>query len=809
MEIATLPLPAALIESCAQKGIRELYPPQAACVDAGLLEGKNLLISIPTASGKTLLAEMAMASQIIKGGKCLYIVPLRALASEKFEEFKAHGSKVGVATGDFDRTDNQLGSNDIIVATSEKVDSLLRNRTRWLADVTLMVLDEIHLIGSEHRGATLEMVITKMRYTNPQMQVIGLSATIGNPKILASWLDATLISSSWRPVDLRQGVYYDGKIRFGEKQDERAVRAVTKHEDLNLCLDTIEEGGQCLVFVSSRRNAEAFAKRAASALRAGSPDSKILADRIRQVRDTDQPNLLAECVERGAAFHHAGLKREERLIIEEGFRKGYLEVISATPTLAAGLNLPARRVVIRDYMRFTSGLGMVPIPVMEYHQMAGRAGRPHLDPYGEAVLIAKDRITVDKLIEYFIDAGAEEIDSQCADEDALCAQTLSLIATGFAQDISSLTAFMERTFYAWQHPHSRSMGRIVNDAKRFLIASGMIREEEEHLYATKLGNIVSVLYLDPRGARSILDTLGKAERVTDIGILHLVCTSPDMPRLYLKSADTASLKSFLYKNAEELMVPLPYDSEGEEIWLAALKTALVIHDWAEEVSEEKMEERYGIGAGDIYNVVDSAKWLLHAADRLVGMELPTFRSEISQIGTRVQYGVKEELLPLVRLRNIGRIRARRLYNAGYTDKEHLKQAGLPVLTRILGQHLARQIMKDVGAKTVEVVEPTGTGSTLNFSVSESAEDLTDLPTIGTKLAAKLNKQGIYSVNDLLTTDHTTLVGIIGSKRTVTVLEALADRFSLRKLDDDQIHGEDRRDNGPSKKIGQQSFSDFS
>lgn len=272
MEIATLPLPNTLIESCLSKGIRELYPPQAACVDAGLLDGKNLLISIPTASGKTLLAEMAMASQIIRGGKCLYIVPLRALASEKFEEFKAHGSRVGVATGDFDRTDNQLGSNDIIVATSEKVDSLLRNRTRWLSEVTLMVLDEVHLIGSEHRGATLEMVITKMRYANPQMQIIGLSATIGNPKALASWLEATLISSTWRPVDLRQGVYFDGTIQFGGKTEPRTVRAVTKHDDLNLCLDTIEEGGQCLVFVSSRRNAEAFAKRAASAIKAGTPD---------------------------------------------------------------------------------------------------------------------------------------------------------------------------------------------------------------------------------------------------------------------------------------------------------------------------------------------------------------------------------------------------------------------------------------------------------------------------------------------------------------------------------------------------------
>ncbi|HQD26536.1 MAG TPA: DEAD/DEAH box helicase, partial [Methanoculleus thermophilus] len=181
MEIAGLPIPPDLAASYARRGITELYPPQAACVEAGLFSGKNLLISIPTASGKTLVAEMAMHHQVARGGKCLYIVPLRALASEKFQEFSGKGLRIGIATGDFDRRDDYLGRNDIIVATSEKVDSLLRNRTPWLADITLLVVDEAHLIDDPSRGATLEMVITKLRHRNPDMQIIGLSATIGNP----------------------------------------------------------------------------------------------------------------------------------------------------------------------------------------------------------------------------------------------------------------------------------------------------------------------------------------------------------------------------------------------------------------------------------------------------------------------------------------------------------------------------------------------------------------------------------------------------------------------------------------------------
>jgi len=767
MEIASLPLPDSFIRACHAKGIRSLYPPQAECIEKGLLEGKNLLISIPTASGKTLLAEMAMWSRIAAGGKCLYIVPLRALASEKYDEFSKKGIiRVGIATGDLDRTDTYLGENDIIVATSQKTDSLLRNGTPWLSQITCIVLDEVHLIGSENRGATLEMVITKLRYTNPDMQSIGLSATIGNPAQLAEWLDATLITSTWRPVDLRQGVYYNGKIRFSDS--ERPIQGKTKHDDLNLCLDTIEEGGQCLVFVSSRRNAEGFAKKAAGALKAGSPDSKALAQELRRLRDRDEGNVLADCVERGAAFHHAGLIRQERTIIEEGFRNGYIEVIAATPTLAAGLNLPARRGIIRDYNRFTSGLGMVPIPVGEYHQMAGRAGRPHLDPYGEAVLLAKDAPSVERLFETFIDAEAERIDSQCVDDASLCAHILSLIATGFAHDQEALSSFMERTFYFFQHPKTRSLPRLVADAIRFLTTAGMVEERENTLSATRLGSLVSRLYLNPCTARLILDSLKSCKTPTLIGLLHVICVSPDMPRLYLKAADTQLLRTFLFKHKDELILPLPFEQEEEELWLSGLKTALVLTDWADEFSEGMIEERYGIGAGDLYNIVDSGKWLLHGTERLVSVEMPEMSQVVKTLSVRVHHGVKSELLPLVALRNIGRVRARTLYNAGYPDPEAVARAGLSTIARIIGEGIARQVIDEITG-----VKRSGIHSSDDDYQQKTPELLTDIPGIGKKMAEKLQNAGIITVSDLLTADEVLLSDVLGAARARKVLAFLS------------------------------------
>ena len=442
MLTSTLPIPENLKQHYLDSGIAELYPPQADCVQTGMLEGKNLLVSIPTASGKTLIAEMAMHTHIAKKGKCLYIVPLKALASEKFDEFTGKGVRVGIATGDFDRRDDSLGKNDIIVATSEKVDSLLRNRARWIDDITLLVIDEVHLIDSDNRGPTLEMVIAKLRYRNPAMQVIGLSATIGNPQLLAGWLGAELVTSTWRPVDLRQGVFWNDRIHF--REGERPVKQVSRNfEDLNLCLDTIAEGGQCLVFVSSRRNAEAFAKRAAGAIKSEDPDLKACADKLEATAETEMAKSLAVCVAKGSAFHHAGLSRDERRIVEDGFRRGLIKCISSTPTLAAGLNLPARRVIIRDYLRFAAGEGMQPIPASEYHQMAGRAGRPRLDPYGEAVLIAKDAGQVEELFEWYIEAPAEEVHSKIAEPTALYTHVLSLIASGFAGTRPELTVIHE------------------------------------------------------------------------------------------------------------------------------------------------------------------------------------------------------------------------------------------------------------------------------------------------------------------------------------------------------------------------------
>lgn len=211
-------LPEKAQEVLNKENIKELRPAQEKAINAGLFSGKNLLVCTPTASGKTLIAEMAAAKNILEGkGKTIYIVPLVALATEKHKEFKrkyGHLFNIALSIGDYDSSDTHLIDADLIICTAEKLDSLIRHHSPWLKFVSLVVVDEIHLMNDVSRGPTVEIIITVLKKLLPKIQIIGLSATIGNPYELSEWLNAELVLDNWRPVPLKKGVYLQGEIEF-------------------------------------------------------------------------------------------------------------------------------------------------------------------------------------------------------------------------------------------------------------------------------------------------------------------------------------------------------------------------------------------------------------------------------------------------------------------------------------------------------------------------------------------------------------------------------------------------------------------
>ncbi|MCE4629326.1 MAG: DEAD/DEAH box helicase, partial [Desulfurococcales archaeon] len=250
MKVSDLQIDPRLKEKIQEMGIVELYPPQRQAVEAGLLEGKSLIVATQTASGKTLLALLAACRAAEQGLKTLYLSPLRALTAEKAEWFRKllepMGYKVAATSRDYDSPEEWLKRVDVIVATYEKADSLIRHRSTWLRDLGLIVIDELHNITDPERGPRLEIAVTALTHIAPNAQRLGLSATISNHEEFSKWLVAECIVSDWRPTPLAEAVYYDGKLYRADGQAED-IELNTRDPSVGLVLNTILDGGQAMV----------------------------------------------------------------------------------------------------------------------------------------------------------------------------------------------------------------------------------------------------------------------------------------------------------------------------------------------------------------------------------------------------------------------------------------------------------------------------------------------------------------------------------------------------------------------------------
>lgn len=718
MKIVDLAVPESVKEITLKSGVAELYPPQEEAIRAGALEGKNLVLASPTASGKTLVAELCALKHVLeKNGKVVYLSPLRALANEKFDEFKKYTSivksdgrrvRIGISTGDFDSTDPWLERYDVIVTTNEKADSLLRHRAKWMDEISLVVADEVHLLNDAERGPTLEVVLARLMEVSPDIQVLALSATISNVDEIAEWLKAEHVTTEWRPVLLKEGVLLNDEIQYKDGE-ARKIEKKTRDSSINLTLNTIKSGGQALVFSSTRKSAVALAKKFAGEIEKAlsKPIARALeheAERILASGErTRVSESLAELVKRGAAFHHAGLGGAHRRIVEDSFRQGKIKVLTATPTLAFGVNLPARTVVIQDYRRYEEGYGYYPISVLEYKQMAGRAGRPKYDKCGEAILLAKTADEADYLMQSYILARPERIWSRLAVERIMRSHVLATIATDFAHTEQGLYDFFGRTFYAHQYD-TEAIKSLMTKILKYLYDEEMIEVFGSDINATRFGKRVSELYIDPVSAVIIRDSLKrKPMSLTDLSLLHMIAHTPDMgPVLRPYSQEIDQVSVFAEEHKQEFTADMPDEWEDTiafQEFLGEVKTAMTLQAWIEEVSEDQLIERFRVQPGDLYRTIENAKWLLHATHELAELfgnrELLPLTIEVEK---RIEKGVKKELLPLVKLEGVGRARGRIIFNAGYRTIEDLKRVSIENLTGLplIGPKLAKRIKEQIG-----------------------------------------------------------------------------------------------------------------
>ncbi|MDB6175501.1 MAG: Type restriction enzyme res subunit [Chthoniobacteraceae bacterium] len=634
----------------------QFNPAQQLVMDHALLDsGFSCVLQMPTGSGKTWMAREAIRRSVQCGFRAVYLSPLRALADELSsrwaDEFR--GTPVGVFTGDYGgtRKSHPVSYQDaqVLIMTPERLDACTRcwrGHWSWIPEVDWLVVDEIHLLGNRGRGARLEGAISRFRRLNPFCRVLALSATLGNREELADWLEGIEFQSDWRPVSLKWRI-----VHFRKAAEKPGLLA----QEL---ARTRDAGGQSLVFVQSRRRSE---------------------------------QLAAFLREQGldALHHHAGLDHSRRRVVENAFRESSTRILVATGTLEMGLNLPVRQVVLYDTQGF-DGTDFVPLAVNTVWQRAGRAGRPGLDPVGEALLIAP---SWNSSAEHYPRGRFERIRSGLRDPQSLAEQILAEVHSGMARSSTQLHRVFDGSLAKLQGdrlPIDECIGEMLRAGMLAEDEQEQVNEGEERLRATPLGRIAIRHLLRPATILDLRRFLCSVTYFTHFDLLVAAACADDCePVLSVDFEELDSLverlktiDSFLFEGPRETWHRrLP--RHGKRL-LSALKTAVVLLDWSRTGDLESVANEHCCYPFEILRLIESMDRLLMAAATIHKLSHRTDTAApdcsvepdyqdpgIGVLRQMIINGVNEPAAKLTLIDGIGAKWARKLVAAGITDLSSL------------------------------------------------------------------------------------------------------------------------------------------
>ena len=665
--------------------IKDFNPAQKAVIESGYLEdNSNYIISIPTASGKTVLGVLPALKTILNGGKAIYAAPLLSIQNEKVKEFKAfekHGINVG----------KHPSSADLSVMVFESFDALTRFSWNVLREVDTLIIDEFHMIREYSRGPTLESAITRAKIINPSIRIIALSATLKNIEEIEGWLDGTCIEHDYRPVPLHKEVL-DAEMFNTKNKNDVIVKVVEK---------AMKDNSQALAFVSTRRFTESLATYVAKKInkkinKEQRTRFKEVAEKLLEVPKkkgslpTSTCLKLAEAAELGVAFHHAGLFNEQKEIIEDEFRNGNILMITATPSLMYGVNLPSKTVVIRDHTRWTSN-GPQPIPVFDYEQMSGRAGRPQYDDVGYSYIIAKTMDEVQNLEEYYVEGEIEKTNSKLVDnKDAIYKQIIAQIASSLSKNLDDLVDFFGKTLYGYQMNNNPSMSTFaeytiqyeLENALEFLLQNGIIRATPEGLTTTDFGYLIAKSNYAVETAVKIKEYISDINEINTEEFIYALSQTPDLP-----------LISFKGRKSKD-----PVRDKLSECGLFAVDigiseaTTVSLIEWINEKSEHEIENKYNVySASTRRSAYEASRLVKFAKEASEILGNYSNLKEYDILSARLYYGIKPDIIPLVvGVKRLGRKRARNLVKIFGNDLSNVSENELQKIEGI-GPKLAEKI----------------------------------------------------------------------------------------------------------------------
>ena len=644
---------------------------------------ENIVTAAPTASGKTALAELAICRTLANDGTALFIAPLRALTNEKeaeWERFESLGYSVYVVTGERELNPRRAERADILVMTPEKTDSATRKhqsaRYAFVTDIDCCVIDEVHLLDSAARGGVLEVTVSRLRrLCDPR--IIALSATMPNIDDVAAWLDAPdettfQFDEEYRPVDLYANVqtYTHGENSFADKY-RRLYRT------LDIVKPHLSEDGQGLVFVSSRQDAVQAAKKAAEEIDISTQGQERNELSFHEQLTNLSNETLASVAPDGIGFHHAGLAKDDRDRVESWFKSGRIQLLFSTSTLAWGVNLPARCVVIRDTKYHDPLEGEVDISPLDILQMLGRAGRPGYDDigYGWVICDQSDEHRYQELLK-----EGKAIESQL--EEDLDSHLNAEIAMGTIRDLEDVFSWLQTTFF-YQRAQSRpatygfeTLKKQLRTTLDSLVERGFVEMGDDlSVTTTKLGQLASKYYLRLHTAEQFYE-LSQQPTITSDMILETVANADEFNSVSARQNETDAIAAVLDRVSTDL--------EG-----GSRKVLAILHAGINNKLPSDLRS-------DAWIIKQNGLRLLSALREFVAeFSGPRTANLACRVEARVEHGVSRDAVALTAVDGIGATRAETLANGGLKTPVDIIEAGAGELVRAgLSEGVADQIIKN-------------------------------------------------------------------------------------------------------------------
>lgn len=717
--------PEFLLDAWSNDGIVELLPVQISALEAGILDYGNFLVIGPTSCGKTFVGELALIKHVLEGRKSIYLVPFKALAVEKFEEFNRKyghediGAEILLSTSDHRDQDRSVADADfdIAILTYEKFSSILVSNPSLVQSVGSVVVDEIQMISDITRGGQLELLITRIMQLSDRIQIIGLSAVVSATNGLESWLSAKIIREEQRPVPLREGIVNsNGLWKYVEwdglkkKTGEENIGKIHDTDVVNMAVSLAQKllsdkNQQVLVFANTVANTAKIALELSQKIKNPQPSKRAL-ELLAEIEGNTSLDSLQRTLVKGIAFHNADMSREERRIVEQEFRARQVRCVVSTSTLSMGINLPASTVIISSYTKWQRNKGNWEeqrISVAEYKNMSGRAGRLGLlaDPFGKSFLPVTSPLTQESLMAALVSGEPDPLYSSMINQE-LDSIILDIFASGLCESLEEIVQFLRGTFYAQLVQEDENWQTLLinlNDGIQDLIANNLLIESSKIITTSPLGRACATSGIKVGTFLKLMRLVtSKNASIVDLAYVASSCedTGPDTVALRLSTNEyKGRLNAFvqILRDAchqmnspftESMLDDLadgelpPYDQVRAIKYQAALLT------YVSGAPFRNIEDLVGVSSGKVRSIGSQTAWLADTVQKIASIAgFSDLASEYQIHSGRCSQGCTEGAIFFSQvLHNLHRAERENLIKAGYNNFQKIIDEQSEIIAKI-------------------------------------------------------------------------------------------------------------------------------